>query len=151
MILFIHSFYGCVLYTALMSSSCSTHCTVNVSHVRALYYTKTLITNKCTKRVLSSIVTHSYMFRPCVVETCRSVLRLMIKLSLCICWWLVFLYYLQGFSLTCPIFSTSTFNWVDSPYAAKPVMLHKYSVTKLIFIISKMYYEGIRQNQTFRL
>jgi hypothetical protein len=154
---------------------------------------KTLITNKCTKRVLSSIVTHSYMFRPCWVifrensfvivtlrlhfivewecavdcvlrcfwrcelcgpglqartadislctalqckpgpqssrlqkqrgtqstahshstikcnrsvtitksspwrwpsrvETCRSVLRLMIKLSLCICWWLVFLY-----------------------------------------------------------
>jgi hypothetical protein len=39
----------------------------NVFHVRALYYTKTLITNKCTKRVLSSIVTHSYMFRPCWV------------------------------------------------------------------------------------
>jgi hypothetical protein len=37
----------------------------NVFHVRALYYTKTLITNKCTRRVLSSIVTHSYMFRPC--------------------------------------------------------------------------------------
>jgi hypothetical protein len=36
-------------------------------HVRALYYTKTLITSKCTKRVLSSIVTHSYMFRPCWV------------------------------------------------------------------------------------
>jgi hypothetical protein len=36
----------------------------NVFHVRALYYTKTLITNKCTKRVISSIVTHSYMFRP---------------------------------------------------------------------------------------
>jgi hypothetical protein len=34
----------------------------NVFHVHALYYTKTLITNKCTKRVLSSIVTHSYMF-----------------------------------------------------------------------------------------
>jgi hypothetical protein len=132
------------------------------------------ITNKCTKRVVSSIVTHSYMFRPCwvifrenfvivtlrlhfivewecavdcieawtlcgaglqagtaessslqkqrstqstahfhstikcnlsvtitksspwrwpsSVETCRSVLRLMMKLSLCICWWLVFLY-----------------------------------------------------------
>jgi hypothetical protein len=30
-------------------------------------YTKTLITNKCTKRVLSSILTHSYMFRPCWV------------------------------------------------------------------------------------
>jgi hypothetical protein len=28
---------------------------------------KTLITNKRTKRVLSSIVTHSYMFRPCWV------------------------------------------------------------------------------------
>jgi hypothetical protein len=140
-------------------------------------YTKTLITNKCTKRILSSIVTHSYMFWPCWVifrensfcyrytkvalyswvkmccwlctalfsevwtlrsrpagrdrreftppvhstqstahshstmkcnlsvtitkrspcrwpsrvETCRSVLRLTIKLSLCICWWLVFL------------------------------------------------------------
>jgi hypothetical protein len=39
----------------------------NVFHVRALYYTKTLITNKCTKRVLSSIVTHSYIFRPCWV------------------------------------------------------------------------------------
>jgi hypothetical protein len=36
----------------------------NVFHVRAICYTKTLITNKCTKRVLSSIVTHSYMFRP---------------------------------------------------------------------------------------
>jgi hypothetical protein len=34
----------------------------------------------CTNRVLSSIVTHSYMFRPYWVETCRSVLRLMIKL-----------------------------------------------------------------------
>jgi hypothetical protein len=151
-----------------------------VFHGRALYYTKTLITNKCTKRVLSSIVTHSYMFRPCWVifmenifvtvtlrlhfivewecavdcvlealtlcgpglhytavqartadssrlqkqpstqstahshstiksnlsvrvtksspwrcpsrvETCRSVLRLMMKLSFCICWWLVLL------------------------------------------------------------
>jgi hypothetical protein len=114
-----------------------------------------LITNKCTKRVLLSIVTHSYMFRPCWVifrenfllsfcyrlwsrpagrghrqftppvhstqstahshsttkcnlsvtitksspwrwpsrvETCRCVLQLMIKLSLCICWWLVFLH-----------------------------------------------------------
>jgi hypothetical protein len=39
----------------------------NVFHVRALYYTKTLITSKCTKRVLSPIVTHSYMFRPCWV------------------------------------------------------------------------------------
>jgi hypothetical protein len=29
---------------------------------------------------------------PSRVETCRSVLRLMIKLSLCICWWLVILY-----------------------------------------------------------
>jgi presenilin-like A22 family membrane protease len=28
---------------------------------------------------------------PSRVETCRSVLRLMIKLSLCICWWLLFL------------------------------------------------------------
>jgi hypothetical protein len=31
------------------------------------YFTKTLITNKCTKGVLSLIVTHSYMFRPCWV------------------------------------------------------------------------------------
>jgi hypothetical protein len=28
---------------------------------------ETLITNKCTKRVLSSTVTHSYKFRPCWV------------------------------------------------------------------------------------
>jgi hypothetical protein len=28
---------------------------------------KTLVTNKCTKRVLSSIVTRSHMFRPCWV------------------------------------------------------------------------------------
>jgi hypothetical protein len=39
----------------------------NVFHVRALHHTKTLITNRCIKRVLSSIVTHSYMFRPCWV------------------------------------------------------------------------------------
>jgi hypothetical protein len=32
-----------------------------------LYCTKTLIANKCTKKVLSSIVTHSYIFRPCWV------------------------------------------------------------------------------------
>jgi hypothetical protein len=29
---------------------------------------------------------------PSRVKTCRSVLQLMIKLSLCICWWLVFLH-----------------------------------------------------------
>jgi hypothetical protein len=38
-----------------------------VFHVHALYYTKTLITNKCTKRVLSSIVTHFCVFQPCWV------------------------------------------------------------------------------------
>jgi hypothetical protein len=38
-----------------------------VFHVHALYYTKTLITNKRTKRALSSIITHPYMFRPCWV------------------------------------------------------------------------------------
>jgi hypothetical protein len=31
------------------------------------YNTNTLITNKCTKGVSSSTVTHSYMFRPCWV------------------------------------------------------------------------------------
>jgi hypothetical protein len=40
---------------------------LDVFHVLALYHTKTLITNKCTKRALSSIATHSYMFRPCWV------------------------------------------------------------------------------------
>jgi hypothetical protein len=38
----------------------------NAFHVRALYHTKTLIANKCTKKVLS-IVTRYYMFRPCWV------------------------------------------------------------------------------------
>jgi hypothetical protein len=57
----------------LSLSTQATECTstsafkFNVFHVRAPYYTKTLITNKCTKRVLSSIVTHSYIFRPCRV------------------------------------------------------------------------------------
>jgi hypothetical protein len=32
-----------------------------------LVNTRTLITNKCIKRVLSSILTHSYVFRPCWV------------------------------------------------------------------------------------
>jgi hypothetical protein len=37
---------------------------------------------------------------PSSAETCRSVLRLMIKLSLCICWWLVFLKrYVSQYSL----------------------------------------------------
>jgi hypothetical protein len=43
------------------------HTLLNVFHVRALHYTKTLITNKYTKSVLPSLVTHSYMFRPCWV------------------------------------------------------------------------------------
>jgi hypothetical protein len=42
-------------------------CSFNVFRVRALYHTKTLITNKGRKGGLSSIVTHSYMFRPCWV------------------------------------------------------------------------------------
>jgi hypothetical protein len=46
-------------------------------------------TIKCN---LSVTITESSSWRwPSRVETCRSVLKLMIKLSLCICWWLVFL------------------------------------------------------------
>jgi hypothetical protein len=41
--------------------------TVQVLQQLIAYSLKTLITNKCTERVLSSIVTHSYMFRPCWV------------------------------------------------------------------------------------
>jgi hypothetical protein len=42
---------------------------------------------------LSVTITKSSPWRwPSRVETCRSVLRLMIKLSLCISWWLVFSY-----------------------------------------------------------
>jgi hypothetical protein len=37
----------------------------NVFHVRALYNTKTINHQQNAQRVLSSIVTHSYMFRPC--------------------------------------------------------------------------------------
>jgi hypothetical protein len=45
------------------------------------------------KHNLSVTITKSSPWRwPSRVQTCRSVLRLMIKLSLCICWWLVFLY-----------------------------------------------------------
>jgi hypothetical protein len=47
-------------------------------------------TVKCN---LSVTLTKSSPWRwPSRVETCRSVLQLMKKLSLCICWWLVFLY-----------------------------------------------------------
>jgi hypothetical protein len=47
-------------------------------------------TVKCNRSVT---VTESSPWRwPSRVETCRNVLRLMIKLSLYICWWLVFLY-----------------------------------------------------------
>jgi hypothetical protein len=47
-------------------------------------------TIKCNRSVT---ITKSYSWRwPSRVETCRSVLQLMIKLSLCICCWLVFLY-----------------------------------------------------------
>jgi hypothetical protein len=42
---------------------------------------------------LSATITKSSPWRwTSRVKTCRSVLRLMIKLSLCVCWWLVFLY-----------------------------------------------------------
>jgi hypothetical protein len=88
-----------------------------------VHKTKTLITNKYTKRILSSIVTHSYKFRPCwvifrenffVTVTLRlhfivewecavdCILRCFwrrelsgpqrVHASLCVCWWLVFLY-----------------------------------------------------------
>jgi hypothetical protein len=40
---------------------------VGIRNTRRNYGTKTLVTNKCTKRVLPSIVTHSNMFRPCWV------------------------------------------------------------------------------------
>jgi hypothetical protein len=47
-------------------------------------------TVKCN---LSVTITRSSPWTwPSRVETCRSVLQLMIKLFLCICWWLVFLY-----------------------------------------------------------
>jgi hypothetical protein len=47
-------------------------------------------TVKCNPSVT---ITKSSPWRwPSRVETCRSVLRLKIKLSFCICWWLVFLY-----------------------------------------------------------
>jgi hypothetical protein len=59
-------------------------------------------TIKCN---LSVTITKSSPWRwPSRVETCRSVLRLIIKLSLCICWWLVLLYLL--FSLQCQ------FEWI---------------------------------------
>jgi hypothetical protein len=41
--------------------------TCNLASVLIHISVRTLITNKYTKRVLSSIVTHSYMFRPCWV------------------------------------------------------------------------------------
>jgi hypothetical protein len=47
-------------------------------------------TIKCN---LSVTITKKWRW-PSRVETCRSVLRLMIKLSLFICWWLVFLCYI---------------------------------------------------------
>jgi hypothetical protein len=147
----------------------------NVLHVRALYYTKTLITNKCTKSiiinrntllhvstllghlqgellvivtlglhfivewecavdcVLGALFLEAWNLRgpalpnvtltkstpwrwPSRVETCRSVLQLMIELSLCICWWLVFLFliylhhilYLQGLENFLQFFSEAT-------------------------------------------
>jgi hypothetical protein len=52
-------------------------------------------TLKCNPSVT---VTSSPWRRPSRVETCRNVLRLMIKLSLCMCWWLVFcIEHLVGF------------------------------------------------------
>jgi hypothetical protein len=52
-------------------------------------------TMKCNPSVT---ITKSSSWRwPSRVETCRSVLQLMIKHSLCICWWLVFLYVISLF------------------------------------------------------
>jgi hypothetical protein len=50
-----------------------------------------LLTVYCV--VFGVTITKSSPWRwPSRVKTCRSVLRLMIKLSLCICWWLLFLF-----------------------------------------------------------
>jgi hypothetical protein len=66
---------------------------------------KTLNTNKCTKGFFSSLVTHFITIKcnhsvttaesspwrwPSRVETCRSVLQVMKKNPLCICWCLMF-------------------------------------------------------------
>jgi hypothetical protein len=78
----------------------------NVFHVRALYYTKTLITNKCTKRVLSSIVTHSYMFRPCWVSSGRTFRYLYTRVALYswvrMCCWLCIALFSEAWTLCGP-------------------------------------------------
>jgi hypothetical protein len=67
----------CVLRCFLRRELCSTQSTAH-SHS----------TIKCN---LGVTITKSSPWRwPSRVETCRSVLRLMIKLSLWVCWWLVF-------------------------------------------------------------
>jgi hypothetical protein len=59
--------------------------------------------------------------RPSRVETCKSVLRLMIKLSLCICWWLVFLYNIahgHGAHYNVHVFEVLPLFWQNSPYTS---------------------------------
>jgi hypothetical protein len=86
----------CYRYTKLALYSwvrmCCWLCTVywrrELSAVPSTAHSHAIV--KCN---LSVTITKSCPWRwPSRVETCRSVLRLMIKLSLCICWWLVFLY-----------------------------------------------------------
>jgi hypothetical protein len=79
-----------------------------VFHARALYHTKTLITNKCTKRVLSSIVTHSYMFRPCWSSSGRTFCYRYTKVALYtsswvrMCCWLCTALFLEAWTLCGP-------------------------------------------------
>jgi hypothetical protein len=51
------------LHTSEQTKQEGLMCSMSVNYITQ----KALITNKCTKRVSSSIVTHSYMFRPCWV------------------------------------------------------------------------------------
>jgi hypothetical protein len=68
-------------------------CKPGPQRVHASSTQSTAYSHSTVKCNLSVTITKSYPWRwPSRVETCMSVLRLMIKLSLCICWRLVFLY-----------------------------------------------------------
>jgi hypothetical protein len=83
----LHCFWRCELFAVPQAG------TAESSRHQYTVHSQQHILTQLIKCKLSVTITKRSPWRwPSSVKTCRSVLRLMIKLSLRICWWLVFLY-----------------------------------------------------------
>jgi hypothetical protein len=121
---------GCVLCTAGVNSAVpACRPGTQSSRLQKQRSTQSTAHSHSTIRCnLSVTITKNSPWRwPSRVETCRSVLRLMIKLSLCICWWFVFLYLHLYLTLCLAKYMSTIRNLITSTY----IRLHNTRLTAI--------------------